>query len=410
MKFTLAIANVILASLAAATPLSSPNQAGGLEDRGSYGCSYDDRRCCKYQDGDYKPNGYEYPSSGDYKYPRTIYVKYPKKIQDAIDKAHPGDKIVVGAGTYAEQLTIKKDGIQLIGKGAILVPPAKPVTNDCSGLSGPGTQTGICVVGYKVQLSTFIVEHVKVKSVKKLVSDVVVSGFHVQKFSGVNIAVVGGKNALISKNRLSGAGSYGGLTLGSVNTHFDANKVDRAEFGAIGICMDNKSGVLISNNKVANHLFGICVQTNHADVQYNRVWDACFGIYVDPGTDGAKIRHNKVGKPSPICEAIGFDAGIILDGATNTKVLDNTIIDQRIGGNGTGIAVVDNPCKPTAQNPQLGLACITLGHAAVASGNVILRNTLRNNEYDFFVDSKGKNVIACNPCKKSIPESICKAD
>ncbi|KAH7139681.1 pectin lyase fold/virulence factor [Dactylonectria estremocensis] len=408
MKLTLAVANVILASLAAATPLSSPNQAGGLEDRGS--CKYDNSVCCKYQDGDYKPNGYGYPSSGDYKYSRTIYVKYPKKIQDAIDDAHPGDKIIVGKGTYSEQLTIKKDGIQLIGRGAILVPPTKPVTNDCSGLSGPKSQTGICVVGYKVKVSTYITEHVKVQSVKKLVSNVVVTGFHVRNFSGVNIAVVGGKNALISKNRLSDAGAYGGLTIGSVNTHFDANKVDRAKFGAIGICMDNKSGVLISNNKLANHFVGICVQTNHADIQYNKVWSACFGIYVDAGTDGAKIRYNKVGKPSPICAAFGFDAGIIIDGATNTKVLDNTIVDQKIGGRGTGVVIQDNTCAPTEAMPQPGIACITLGHAAIASGNVILRNTLSNNDYDFFVDSKGKNVIACNPCKKSIPESICKAD
>jgi pectin methylesterase-like acyl-CoA thioesterase len=75
----------------------------------------------------------------------TIQVQSGQSIQAAIHAAHTGDKIVVGAGNYAEQLTIKKDGITLIGQGAVLAPPATPLDNACSGLAGPDTQAGICV-------------------------------------------------------------------------------------------------------------------------------------------------------------------------------------------------------------------------------------------------------------------------
>src|ERR1700712_4941189 len=58
-----------------------------------------------------------------------------QSIQAAIDSAHHGGRIYVKPGTYAEQLTITTDGIALIGYGAVLVPPAAPCVNTCSGLA-----------------------------------------------------------------------------------------------------------------------------------------------------------------------------------------------------------------------------------------------------------------------------------
>jgi pectin methylesterase-like acyl-CoA thioesterase len=68
-----------------------------------------------------------------------------QSIHSVIDEARSGDHIFVPAGTYTEQLTIKTDGISLIGVGAILTPPATPISNTCSGLAGPETEAGICV-------------------------------------------------------------------------------------------------------------------------------------------------------------------------------------------------------------------------------------------------------------------------
>ena len=77
----------------------------------------------------------------------TKFVRPGQSIQAAIDVAHPGDRILVRPGTYAEQLTIDKDGIDLIGLGATLVPPPFAAQNECSGLAGPRTEAGICLHG-----------------------------------------------------------------------------------------------------------------------------------------------------------------------------------------------------------------------------------------------------------------------
>jgi pectin methylesterase-like acyl-CoA thioesterase len=111
----------------------------------------------------------------------TIYVWPGQAIQAAIDAAHSRDRIVVEAGTYAEQLTIVKDGIALIGRGAILVPlpvhPDNSKQNTCSGLAGPGMQAGICVYRSEIKLANFVVEHRKVLSVGRQAKDISITSF-----------------------------------------------------------------------------------------------------------------------------------------------------------------------------------------------------------------------------------------
>ena len=50
---------------------------------------------------------------------------------------HRGDRILVEAGTYAEQLTIECDKINLAGLSAILVPPGSPTQNTVFRFSRP---------------------------------------------------------------------------------------------------------------------------------------------------------------------------------------------------------------------------------------------------------------------------------
>jgi hypothetical protein len=383
--------------LVAATPLSSSNDPAGLQARGS--CKFRDSRCCLPDEDHPYPDGFP---KFDSKNHRTITVKAGKSIQKAINSAACGDRILVEAGTYAEQLTIKTDGIQLIGNNAILVPPKTAVKNTCSGLTGPNSEAGICVTGAGVKLAKFISEHRKVISVRTTVKNVVVAGFTVQKFSGINIAVIGAKNTQVVKNKVSDGGSYGALTLGSYNTIVAHNSVTSTQLGFIGICMDNFSDVLVSNNKITNQIIGLCVQTTSAKVQYNKVSNSCYGAIVDPGVKGPKVIHNYIGPSNPNCGQIGV-GGILLDGSINTEVRDNLIEGQKNGGLGTGVIVVDEPCDQ--ENPSL--SCIVLGHKAIAKDNAILRNTFRNNDLDIYVSTTGTgNVVSCNECKT--PGKYCK--
>lgn len=82
---------------------------------------------------------------------KKIYVKSGQSIQNAIDGAPSGSKIIVAKGVYNEQLLITKDDITLIGEhGAVLEPPAKYVENGCYLLAGnvttpAGDQTDVII-------------------------------------------------------------------------------------------------------------------------------------------------------------------------------------------------------------------------------------------------------------------------
>ncbi|KAH8662688.1 pectin lyase fold/virulence factor [Ilyonectria robusta] len=402
MKFTSTLAGLFLVGSVAASPLSDEERLEGLYSaRNKPKCQYKDKLCCNYKDY-YTP---DYGNGEHYGHRHTIYVRAHESIQRAINKASRGDKIVVTAGIYAEQLTISKDGIELIGKGAVLVPAKKAVKNMCSGLSGPQTEAGICVQGKGIKLDKFVIEHRKVLSVERPVEDVSITGFEVRKFSGINIAILGAKNTRISKNTLTDGAKYGTLTAGSTKTLVEGNKVSHTGLGVqgIAICMDNFSDVQIKNNEVTDYGVGLCVQTNGADVHHNKVSQSCFGIFVDPGVTGAKIRHNHVGPSNPACQIAW---GITIDGAVGSKVSDNLVEGQKNKGTAVGLVVIDEECLPTS--PLFGLTCLTLKRKSVPSDNIFLRNTFRDNDLDVFFNTTSKNNnFKCNSCKTSLPKGLC---
>jgi parallel beta-helix repeat protein len=327
-------------------------------------------------------------------------------IQKAIDAAGPGDRILVGRGTYAEQLTIDKDGISLVGLGAILVPPPKPGSNDCSGLAGAGTEAGICVEGSDLKFADFVVEHREVLSVGRRVEDVSITGFQVRGFSGENIAVVGAQDARVTGNRLTDGTRYGFLTAGSTNTRISANTVNTTTgLQFIGVCMDDVAGVEVSYNHISGYGTALCVQTPGAEVQRNDVSDNCTGVYVDPGVDGARIHDNHITGTNRDCApppttppTLFYVFGIALAGAVNTQVRHNRIEGQTApapGGFAAGIAVFDWPPSPGAA-------------VTVASGNVVAQNFLRNNDVDLGLSSGGTgNVFTQNKCTIGEPSELC---
>jgi len=326
----------------------------------------------------------------------TKFVRPGQSIQAAIDVAHPGDRILVRPGTYAEQLTIAKDGIDLIGLGATLVPPPSAVQNECSGLAGPRTEAGICVHGTGIVLADYVVEHRKVRSVDRPVEDVSIAGFQVRGFSGENIAVVGARDARVIGNRLTDGEQYGFLTAGSNNTLVAGNTVaSPTALRFIGICLDDVAGTQVSHNHISGYRVAICVQTPGGNVRHNDVRDSCIGADVDPGVAGAKILDNRIAGTNPGCATpdTPYIFGIFLDGAINTLVRHNRIEGQTAGdppdGYAAGVLVYDEG-------------------TAVASGNVVTQNVLRNNDLDLAAPTVGTgNVFSGNSCTTSDPPGLC---
>ncbi|KAK5723112.1 hypothetical protein LTR17_013982 [Elasticomyces elasticus] len=332
---------------------------------------------------------------------QSVYVHSDQSIQAAIHKASPGTEIVIESGTYAEQLTINKDGLTLTGRpGATIIPPATFTNNICTGLAGnitdaAGTatniplQAGICIHGSHIQLADFVAEHKKVISVGRAVNSVSISGLAVSDFTGINIAAVGTRNARINDNIVHDGGAYGILSAGSYNTVISGNKISHSTLGTIGICSDNFHGARVLDNEVSGYFVGLCIQTSNSEVANNHVHDNCIGAFVDPRTDGAKIKNNHIGPTNKICRSIPIPGdvirGIVVDGATKTLVRENIVEGQHSNGSATGIQIVDDPCNLG------GLACgLDNTTPAIASGNLVVGNVLRGNDVDLGLASVGR--------------------
>jgi hypothetical protein len=340
---------------------------------------------------------------------RPIYVKSGSSIQAAIASAPAKAKIIVSPGTYSEQLIITpaQSGLTLVGlPGATLIPPGSYGNNICTGLAGPTTtgedsQVGICVAGDGLDLEPFQAEHKKVRGVGKRVADVTITGLTVNGFSGPNIALVGAVNAKVASNTLLNGGYYGCLSDGSIGSTISGNKIDtEGDLHFISICVDDVSGAKVLDNTLSGTYIGLCCQTPGAVLKGNTISNTCFGAYVDPGVKGAKLSGNTISATSTQCNtpdnALGV-AGIFVAGAIDTTISRNII--QGITAYGgqflvdVGIAVVDDE----TQTP-----------VALANGNVVKGNTLKDNDLDLLLYSNGTgNVFQGNQCTSSFPVGFC---
>ncbi|KAH7382210.1 pectin lyase fold/virulence factor [Pyrenochaeta sp. MPI-SDFR-AT-0127] len=323
---------------------------------------------------------------------------YPgSSIQEAIDHARPGDRIEVEPGTYHEQLTIKTNGIQLIGKeGVILKPPIKFNKNLCSGLSQSfdkkETEAGICIHGRHIKLEPYVAEHRKIKSVRRFIKNVSVTGFTVSGFDGENIAVVGGQNVKVSKNTLIDGGQYGFLSVGCKGTRAAGNVVSTTAINFIAMCMDDYSDAVLSENEITGYFTGLVALTPNGLITNNKANNVCVGSAADPGVHGAIIINNHFTLRNPGCNVLYqiYGAGIVVFGAAETIVKQNTIEKFNNNGTGVGIFLLNGP------------------GGEVATRNVIRENTLRGNDFDIYDNSTGVNDLANNACtSNAFPPAAC---
>jgi nitrous oxidase accessory protein NosD len=346
---------------------------------------------------------------------KTIRVRPDQSIQGAIASAPRGSRIIVAAGEYKEQLTIKTNDITLIGEeGATLIPPDVPVNNECTNFAGLNadntpSQAGICIAGAGLTLGDFVTEHVQVRSVQKPVRGVKVSGFTVKDFSGFNILVLGAENTEICDNKLLDSPKYGFLTAGSVNTKVTDNEIGSTRPGNrfISFCMDNLSKVKVIKNKISNYFIGLCIQTDGAQVEDNEVSDACFGAFLDPGVKDVRLRGDHFTNAFRNgCAGFGA-AAISVDGAIGARVENNFIQGWKtedVKNLTAGIAVVDDPCLSPS------ISCEGLGIPAIARDNLVKGNTLRDNDFDIFVYTNGTgNEFRGNRCASSNKDGVCKS-
>jgi hypothetical protein len=334
----------------------------------------------------------------------TVVVDPGESIQMAIDAAKPNTTIVVAGGVHAEQLTISKDGLTLIGRNTQLIAPPVAVPNLCSGLAGPGpgqvgapTETGICVVGHDVTFLPFT-DHFPVDEVGRPVRSVRISGFDITGFTGPHIAVLGGQGVRVDDNDLAGPTSFGVLSDGSRHTRITGNRITGLappDVGYIGVCVHDVASPVVDDNDIAGQLIGICVGTTGAQVADNRVHGNCVGMYVDPGV-GATITRNHIfdNNECDLTEA-EFGRGITMAGAIGTVVRHNLIEGHHAADGAPAVRITDD------------VGGWHTGTGTVATRNVVTNNTIVDNTLDLVSTATGRNRIAHNVCTSSIPAYLC---
>ncbi|MFE0379471.1 nitrous oxide reductase family maturation protein NosD [Streptomyces inhibens] len=322
------------------------------------------------------------------------HVVHPgESIQRAVDRARPGDTVVIRPGIYRESVLIHKSRLRLVGFGkkTVIRPPGKRAENAC----GQGG-SGICVIGKAghplrdVHIRSLTVAGFKKNGIWASGTDrLSVHGVTVRKNGVWGIAQEKSTRAVIRDNFAVDNGDAG---------IFLANTV-KEEGGAI-----DSRGATISENYLARNRLGITVRrARNLTVAYNTITENCGGVFVvgdesRPRAGELTVRNNRITKNNKHCPGnsrLPFiqGSGIVLTGAEKAQVRHNLVLDNH------------------GKSPLSG--GIVLFHSfvnALNERNVISHNiVLRNRPADLINgDPKGKrNRFIRNECRISRPAGLC---
>ena len=311
-------------------------------------------------------------------------LEQPKKtIQAALNQVAEGGTVIVAPGTYAEAVSITKNGVTLQGAGAGTDPAVHtiidgPVAGN-SGIRLPNANT----------------------------TGVTITGLRVQEFTGGGICSIGINNNNFTVDSVhvvgntTGNGCQGGVYINGPVSDVTINNVHAENNTSRGIVIWNsfKQRITITNNTVINN--------------------NCCGIELQDGTaSGVTITGNTVtGNTDSGIAAVGLMAG-----AGPNLIANNTVIDNGRFGievklpNGTGaeegdgsIVVRDNTVqlsapietlRPTEERDLGGIVVIRRGWVAgsnnvdIPGGVVVKNNTVSGyRQTNANSDSEGFGIV-----------------
>lgn len=304
----------------------------------------------------------------------TIDVFPGESIQEAVHAAVPGDTIVVHAGVYEESVSIRKDGIQLVGEGAsdtgtVLHPP----TGDARVCSHGSF--GICVFSRS----------------GAVVTDVHISGFMVEGFPIFGVIGFGTHGLLVEDNAFIDDGAYGAAGFATVGTTMRNNVATGNDIGLyIGDSLDARSEI-VGNDVFGNGSFGIFVRSAAVGtVRDNSIHHNCSGIYLlNEGTitpSAWEIRGNTIFKNNAFCPGDGglSGIGIVIFGGDANVIRGNDISRNRPSGDVRFSG---------------GVVLLESFDGSTSDGNVVAGNTLTRNRPNVFDDGTGHgNRFVNNDC------------
>jgi hypothetical protein len=323
----------------------------------------------------------------------TIEVGPGQSIQAAVNRAHPGDTIIVKPGVYAGSVKITKDDITLRGSGAsksgtVIVPKA--------GLKRCQHGVfGICIFGKPMGKGQF-----------DRVSGTRVSGFMLKDFDAIGIVTFQATRVVIAHNVTVDTGEYGITSFESTHVRFAYNRAKGG--GEAGFYFgDSPHGdaVIVGNIATGANQGFFFRDSGVGAALHNNAHGNCAGFVLlnTSGPGGVHdwlLRDNQVHNNDRFCKSEDgpplSGIGIGIAGGRNNTIAHNDVWANR-------------PAKDVPFAGGIVLVSSKPFGGSVESGNLIKGNiAYKNRPADIVWDGQGqRNRFVNNHCGRSIPNGLC---
>lgn len=263
---------------------------------------------------------------------RTV-VEEGESIQEAIDAAAPGGRIVI-RGHHEENVWINKDGITLVGEGdASITLPAEPVPNPC------GFPVVVCAIPAAAaeafpdfpdasdNLSNITVRDLTFHApAGDAVGGLFIDRLDIKRIVAHDVAcngvfVLGSSGVRLVDNEVSGSDDCDGIFVGaSNNVRIVGNTSDGNQFS--GISVNDTSDLRIRNNSASGNCIGIVAVDAIAPEDDNGI-----------GMSDVVINSNTANGNNSVCFPFGPEipigaSGIVVVAADGVSVFRNTTNDN----------------------------------------------------------------------------------
>lgn len=323
-------------------------------------------------------------------------------IQKAVNRADPGDTIRIPSGTYRQTVTIRKDGIKLVGHHVVIKPPAKARPTPCDRLfGGPGSPaSGICIMG-DVRLGA------QGPVVRDRARNVTVKGITVVGAPVHGLIGIGTRNLKVVHSAFKKNGGYGAASFMTVGTTFAHNTaVGNGEAGFYIGDSPHANARVHHNYSSRNELGFFFRSASHGKAEHNVAKGNCLGMLVladAPGpakhwtlTKNKVVRNNKL-CPGPFPGSSISGAGIVLSSAQKFTVSRNTVTHHR--------------SRAPEALPSVAEGGIVVGNLVGGptkpSGKVVKNHVYKNRPADIIWNRTGQVRFTANACGTSRPRFIC---
>ncbi|MBI5670755.1 MAG: right-handed parallel beta-helix repeat-containing protein [Chloroflexi bacterium] len=287
--------------------------------------------------------------------PQTIIVKAGESIQEAVDKALPGDTVLVEPGVYHETVYVDTAGITIKG---VVQGDERPWLDGQKQLSDGFNTTG---------------------------DDFTLEGFGIRDYIGNGVLTTGAERLVYRDLIIQDAGIYGIYPVETTDVLIEKCVV--SGIADAGIYVGQSRGPIIVRDNVAfENVTGIEIENStHAEVYNNHVYNNTGGILVfllpnNPSKVGYNTRvydnivennnHPNFGAANAVVSKVPPGTGVMIMTADNTEVFNNIIRgNQTVGVALTSLYILYDRDTVFDLGP-------------LPENNWIHDNTLENNGYD----------------------------